>query len=322
LNAPRQRGHDEDALLIAVLTAFPDRVARRRAGSDLLMSSGGAARLSPASTVTRSELLVAVDIEERTDRGLPLVRLASAIEPEWLIELFPDRVREEAAVEWNRPAERVEEVSRLLYDQLPLEEKRRPPDPAAAARLLAEKAIEAGLSRFAGPDGVAEYLARVAFAASHSKLEPLPRNAVEKAIESLSNGLTSLSDLERVATGGGLIRALEAQLGPDGGRILEQVAPERIRLPGGRNVRVRYAAGQPPWIASRLQDFFGMRETPRIARGHVPLVVHLLAPNQRPVQTTTDLAGFWSRLYPEVRRALSRRYPRHAWPEDPLRESA
>jgi ATP-dependent helicase HrpB len=82
-------------------------------------------------------------------------------------------------------------------------------------------------------------------------------------------------------------------------------------------VRGRYR-GQPPWLASRLQDFFGMRDTPRGARGAVPLTVHLLAPNQRPVQTPTDLAGFWERLYPQVRRELGRRYPRHSWPEDPL----
>jgi ATP-dependent helicase HrpB len=84
---------------------------------------------------------------------------------------------------------------------------------------------------------------------------------------------------------------------------------------------VRYERGKPPWIASRLQDFFGMKDTPRIARGRAALVVQLLAPNQRPVQTTTDLAGFWERLYPQVRRELMRRYPKHAWPEDPMQET-
>ena len=76
-------------------------------------------------------------------------------------------------------------------------------------------------------------------------------------------------------------------------------------------------SGQSPWIESRLQDFFGMRETPKIARGQVPVLVHLLAPNRRPVQVTADLAGFWERLYPQVRKELSRRYPKHAWPEKP-----
>ena len=86
-------------------------------------------------------------------------------------------------------------------------------------------------------------------------------------------------------------------------------------MPGGRQVKVHYETGKPPWIESRLQDFFGVRETPRI--NGVPVVVHLLAPNHRPVQVTSDLAGFWERLYPQVRRELSCRYPKHKWPEKP-----
>jgi ATP-dependent helicase HrpB len=96
---------------------------------------------------------------------------------------------------------------------------------------------------------------------------------------------------------------------------LDQLAPERIELLGGRQVKVHYETGKPPWIESRLQDFFGVRETPRI--GGIPVVAHLLAPNRRPVQVTSDLAGFWTRLYPQVRRELSRRYPKHKWPDDP-----
>ena len=89
----------------------------------------------------------------------------------------------------------------------------------------------------------------------------------------------------------------------------------RLRLPAGREVTVHYEPGKPPWIESRLQDFFGVAQTPRI--NGIPVVVHLLAPNRRPVQVTTDLAGFWERLYPQVRRELSRRYPKHKWPEKP-----
>ena len=102
----------------------------------------------------------------------------------------------------------------------------------------------------------------------------------------------------------------------DGG-LLNTIAPTRLRLPGGRQTKVHYDRGKPPWIASRLQDFFGMRETPRVAGGKVALVVQLLAPSQRPVQTSTDLAGFWERLYPQLRKELGRRYPKHKWPEDP-----
>jgi ATP-dependent helicase HrpB len=119
---------------------------------------------------------------------------------------------------------------------------------------------------------------------------------------------------ELKSAGAALIPRLEQHAGA---RLLNEIAPSRIRLPNGRQTKVNYEPAKPPWIASRLQDFFGLRETPRIANGKVPLVVHLLAPNKRPTQTTTDLAGFWQRLYPQVRRELSRRYPKHAWPEDP-----
>jgi ATP-dependent helicase HrpB len=98
-------------------------------------------------------------------------------------------------------------------------------------------------------------------------------------------------------------------------------APERIALPGGRQLKVHYEAGKPPWVESRLQDFFGLKEGPRIGGGRLPLVLHLLAPNHRPVQVTSDLSGFWERHYPSIRRELARKYPRHAWPENPLQAS-
>jgi ATP-dependent helicase HrpB len=134
----------------------------------------------------------------------------------------------------------------------------------------------------------------------------------------LATGLRSFAELTAATRDGGLVRALEQSLGPQARRMLEEVAPLRLKLARGREVKVHYEADQPPWIASRLQDFFGMRETPAVARGKAPVVVRLLAPNQRPVQMTSDLGGFWQRLYPQVRKELARRYPRHAWPEDPF----
>ncbi|SPE38294.1 ATP-dependent helicase HrpB [Candidatus Sulfopaludibacter sp. SbA6] len=317
VNPPRQKKRDEDGLLISVLTAFPDRVAKRRQGNELQLAAGGPAQLAPVSTVTAAGFVVAVEIEDRRDQKTPLVRLASGIQPEWLLDLFPERVREIARVDWNRPAERVESVSALMFGEIALEESRRAPDPEPAAALLAEKAVEAGVARFASAEELDAFLARVNFAAQHGSGAPLGGDAVEGALRSLATGLKSFAELEAVASGGGLLRALEHQLTPQARRLLDEIAPERLRLPGGRQVRVHYEANQPPWIASRLQDFFGMRETPAVARGAVPLVVRLLAPNQRPVQMTSDLAGFWQRLYPQVRKELARRYPKHAWPEKP-----
>ncbi len=315
---PRQQHHNEDALLISVLAAFPDRVARRREASELQLAAGGPALLAPSSSVTANEFLVAVEAEDRPDQKMPLVRIASGIEPEWLLDLFPERIRETAQVEWNRVAERVESVSALMFDHIAIESHRAMPDPHAAHALLTQKALEAGLARFADPAEIDAFLARVNFASQHGPLPPLGPDDVERALCSLASGLKSFSELESLARAGGLLSALQHQLPPPARRLLDEIAPERIRLARGRHARVQYAAGQPPSVASRLQDFFGMRETPAVARGAVPVVLFLLAPNQRPVQTTSDLAGFWQRLYPQVRKELARRYPKHAWPEDPL----
>jgi len=312
---PRQHGHNEDALLMSVLAAFPDRVARRRSASELLLAAGGSAELASSSTVLSGDFLVAVEAEDRRDRKLPLVRLASAVEPAWLLDLFPDQVRAVSRVEWNRAAERVESVDALLFGEIALEETRGMPNAQTAAELLAAKASETDLARFADAAEIAAFQSRLQFAAAHGDLGELPR--VEDAFRRLAFGLRSFAELEAAARNGGLLRALEQELAPEPRRLLNDLAPERIRLPGGRQTKVHYEQNQPPWIASRLQDFFGMRQTPAVARGSVPLVVRLLAPNHRPVQTTTDLAGFWERLYPQVRKELSRRYPKHAWPEKP-----
>lgn len=319
---PRTRGRDDDALLMAILRAFPDRVARRR-GDELLLAGGGSAVLAPSSVVRDADWLVAVEIEERPDKGRPLVRLASAIRPDWLLELFPDRVETRQGLEWNRRAERVDSVAALLYEGLVIEESRHRADAdEAAARLLAEKAVEAGVGRFLDdPSEIDFLLARTAFAARHGGPPAIDDNAVRDALGELCAGLRSFEELRQACAGGGLVRGILSRYSSAERRLLDELAPERLRLPGGRTVRIHYAREQAPWAASRLQDFFGMTETPRIAGGQVALVIHLLAPNQRPVQTTTDLAGFWRRLYPHLRRELGRRYPKHAWPEDPAAAS-
>ena len=302
--AKRQK-HSANELALAVLAAFPDRVARRRKENQLLLAAGGSATLA---CDTQTDFLVAVDIEDRTEHALPLVRLYCAIEPGWLLDLFPDRVRERSGVEWIRTAERVDAVSALLYDDLVIEETRSgTPDPGQAAALLAERALEAGISKFVDREELDQFLARAAFASEYAAI---PKIDVESALRQLCEGRKSFAELRSAAKS--MIALLEQRLNP---KLLNEVAPCRVRLPSGRQAPIHYETGKAPWVASRLQDFFGLRETPRIANGKVPLVVHLLAPNHRPVQTTTDLAGFWQRLYPQVRRELSRRYPKHAWPE-------
>ena len=316
----RSRGGGvETGLLIAVVSAFSDRLGRKRANGEILLSGGGAAQLADSSGVRDAPLLVALDIEYRKDRGQPLIRLASKVDPNWLLDLFPDRLDSRDGVEWNRLSERVESVSALTFDGFVIEESRSGTvDAGAAARLLAEKAVEAGLAQFAGPEELDRLFGRWRFAAAHGGPPAPDEEAQRTALTSACFGSKSFAELRVLLGDGGLQRVLLDGLPPAQRELVGRLAPERIQLPGGKQAKVTYLDGQPPSVASRLQDFFGMRETPRVAGGRVNVVVHLLAPNYRPVQMTQDLAGFWERLYPQVRKELSRRYPRHSWPENPL----
>jgi ATP-dependent helicase HrpB len=300
---PKQTRHDDEALLIAVLAGFPDRVARRRTGNQVLLSTGISAEV--AGEPPPYEFMFAIDAEDRQENPLPLIRMTARVEPEWLLDLFPDRIEERSSVVWNRITERVERVSALLYDKLVIEESRGAASETEAADLLARKALEVGIERFVEKTTLEHFLARLTFAG----FEPPD---IPQALRDLCLGLQSFGDLRDASRN--LMPLLEEKLNT---RLLNEVAPLSIRLRNGRQTKVHYEQGRPPWISSRLQYFFGMKETPRIGPDRTPLVIHLLAPNHRAVQTTTDLAGFWERLYPQVRRELIRRYPKHAWPERP-----
>jgi ATP-dependent helicase HrpB len=299
----RESHGGEEELLQCILSGFSDRVARRRAGKHLLLSNGVTAELQGPTAV--GEFMVVLDVEDRSDRALPLVRMIAPIEPEWLIDLFPERIEERTTLEWNHAAERVETVSALVFDELVIEESRRVVKDEGSSEMLCQKAMEVGIEGFVDKGALDELLARVVFAG-------LDMPDVAAAFRQLCDGLSGFAELRKAADR--FLPLVEQMLDA---RLLRERAPERIRLGGGREVKVHYERDKAPWIASRLQDFFGMKETPTLGRDRTPVVVHLLAPNHRAVQTTTDLAGFWERLYPEVRRTLMRRYPRHQWPERP-----
>lgn len=328
----------ETELLISILTGYPDRVARSRStgaqqeNAEVLLAGGGAASLAPESVVRQSEFLVAVDAEERRDagrgrqgrgRGGMVIRLASAIEPEWLLDLYAGDITETIEVDWNAESERVEVVERLVYDGLVLDESRAieaggHPGGEQVARRLALAAIDAGVQAFVEPAAIERFLARVGFMARtfpEKEFPVLSEDDVRESLIRLCEGRRSFAELREAARAGGLLAELRRRLSAEQSRLLSEMAPERVRLAGGRQVQVNYEGAQLPWVASRLQDFFGMKEGPKLAGGRVAVVLHLLAPNGRPVQVTQDLAGFWTRHYPQVRRELSRRYPRHAWPE-------
>ena len=260
-----------------------------------------------------------LDAEERADergRGVR-VRTASAIEPEWLLEMFPEHVTETLEARWVAQDERVDVTMVLRYRGLALDESRATPGPAAdavRAEALFAEATRRGVGAFVDDaDELQRFLARLAFAASVAPKAQIPSDADalrSAALRRCCLGAASLDDLRKAS----LLGEIRAVLTPEQRRTLDEQAPDRVGIGAGRMVRVQYEPSKPPWIASRLQDFFGMRRAP--SAGGVPMVVHLLAPNQRAVQVTSDLDGFWTKHYPAIRRELCRKYPRHPWPED------
>jgi len=286
------RGEPSEGEFRRVLFAgYPDRVAQRRdAGSPRVrLASGAGAALSPESGVRGGEFLIAVDVHASTRPGDPdnRVRLASVVERDWLEPTASEvvhRLDDDGTV-------RAFEIDR--YDALILSERSRPIDPEVAAGILAAAYLERPM-----PDDDLRLIRRLAFAGIDAPLEPLVRAA--------ALGVRRLRDLDLSAA---LPREAAAAIGRD--------APEQMVLPSGRSVSIDYREDGSVAAAVKLQELFGLAETPRVGRRREPVVLSLLAPNGRPVQVTRDLRSFWDRTYPEVRKELRGRYPKHPWPDDP-----
>jgi ATP-dependent helicase HrpB len=311
-------------LKISLLTGYPDRVGKRRAprSAEILFCGGGSASLAATSGVLDAELMIAIDSADTGQRGQsskPQIRRASAIEASWLVDLYFDRITERDELVWNRERQRVERVAQLAYqglvidDHRDLEGARR--NPAGASAVLVREALALGLERFVDAAALGRWRTRVGLVATllpDAGIPTVSDDDLRRVLEHACEGLVSFDELRKVE----LLDLLDAQLG-DARRLVDRMAPTHLSLPRRGRIEIHYDPGQPPWIASRMQDFFGLARAPSVGDGRVPLVLHLLAPNQRPVQVTQDLPGFWIKHYPALRKQLMRRYPKHAWPEDP-----
>jgi ATP-dependent helicase HrpB len=286
--SPAARGGDA-TFLRAVFSGYPDRVARRREpGSPrFLLASGHGAVLGRESGVRDAAFVVAVDVQAgRRGDAEAAIRIASAVDPAWLA---PTDVRMEHTIESGR----VRAVERTYYGAIPLAERPAAPDPAESARLLAD----AYLARELNAEDE-QLVRRLRFAAVDLDLPSLVRTAAA--------GRRGVDDID-------LRAALEWHVARD----LERRAPETVPVPSGRTARLTYHEDGTVSAAVKLQELFGLAESPRLGPRQEPVIFELLAPNGRAVQTTRDLRSFWNTTYQEVRKELRGRYPRHPWPEDP-----
>ncbi len=292
---PGLRGEElgDRELRLALLSGFPDRIAKRREpGSPrLLLASGYGAVLARESGVREGEYLLALEVAGGRQRGPAseaLVRVASRVEREWL-----EPTRREQVHEFDETSGRVRCVERAFYEALVLSERPLTPDPQATASLL-----EAALERRGLSQAGEALRRRLAFAGIRLDFDGLRHAACQ--------GVTSLSEVD-----------LAAHLPFEARRDLDRLAPTSVTVPSGRAIALDYREDGAVVAAVKLQELFGLAETPRLGPRREPVLLELLAPSGRPVQMTRDLASFWQRTYPQVRRELRGRYPKHPWPEDP-----
>lgn len=303
----------------AVLAAWPDRIAKRRADGDrrAVLIGGRGVRLADESAVMDHELFVCCDIDggKRGERAEGIVRLASAIEREWLPR---ERITTRDDVVFDKERGRVLAVRRTCFEDLVLDEAPTGQiDDDAAARALVDAAGE-DLGRLVpfADEKLANFLARVRSLATWMPELALPLfdvNWLREHAHELLHGARTFDDARKRDWAELLKQTLDWRAQ----QVLEKEAPERLQVPSGSWIKLDYAEGRAPALAVRIQEVFGLADTPRIAGGRVKVTLHLLAPNYRPQQVTEDLASFWNGAYQDIRKELRMRYPKHAWPEDP-----
>jgi ATP-dependent helicase HrpB len=288
----RYRAHITDSeLRRALLAGYPDRVARARDRGTVTLASGHGAVIAKDSGADNSEWMIALDVTagRKTANTQALLRLASPIDREWLEPTHAETLHK---LDDTTGAVKASEIQ--WYHSLILREHPIAPDDERRIALLAE----AWLARDPDDDS-RRLLRRLEFAGVDGDVNTLVREAARSARKV---GDISLS---------------EDVLPWDARQRLSRLAPDRITVPSGRDMKIEYPGDGRVEVSVKLQELFGLGETPRIGPRQTPVTFHLLAPSGRPVQTTSDLKSFWERTYPEVRKELRGRYPRHPWPEDP-----
>lgn len=318
---PSLPNQEEDLTAMKILlAAFPDRVCRLRPGERrALMTGGRGVKLSEESALHDSEFFLALELID-LGQAETVVRQASHLERRWL----EAAAKHETEVFFDNDKNRIVAVRRVRYLDLILEE--RPVALPDSTENLGAILLTGLLKKYTLRDLLDEeshsYICRLACLKQWLPELDLPEiepdNLPPSLVEEWLYGLTSLEELR----GRKLIDVIKARLNRDQLRTIESEAPERIAVPSGSSIKISYEIGKEPVLAVRIQEVFGLAETPRLARGKQPVLMHLLAPNYRIQQITPDLKSFWQNTYPDVKKDLKARYPKHSWPDDPMTAQA
>ena len=312
---------DIEACGLLTAFAYPDRIAQRMDGQSgrFRLHNGQVAELPNPQLLSDTDFLVAAHVDGR--RQTNRMFLAAPISEADIVDYFGDQIEPTTDVAWDADAHLVrarrrDELGALVLKDGPIEN----PDPTAMAEAMTEGVRKEGLDLLPWTDHARQLQHRIQFLHHHLG-DDWPDVRDEALLDTLADWLLPhvydmkrADDLQRL----NLSNILRDRLSYDQRDKLESWAPTHIEVPSGFDRSIDYSDPETPVLAVRLQELFGLTETPRIAGGRIPLTLHLLSPAQRPVQITQDLANFWADTYHEVRKDMRGRYPKHYWPEDPL----
>ncbi|WP_141454968.1 ATP-dependent helicase HrpB [Pseudoxanthomonas sp. z9] len=301
--------------------AYPDRIGYQHPQDPrrYALANGRMARLFDDSALFGEPWIVASEL--RYEAKDALIQRAAPVDEGFLRAEFPDRFVTEDAVRWDAGKRALGAQRETRFDRIVLEARSTGRvDPALAAQALTEAVRELGMDALPWSESLGQWRERVRCLREWMPELGLPDVSDEALLADLDRwlrpafaGKSRLDALDESE----LAEALKSPLDWSLRQRVDALAPTRITVPSGMERRIEYAHGQPPVLAVKLQELFGLAETPRIADGRVPLTLHLLSPGGRPLQVTQDLRGFWERTYPEVKKEMKGRYPKHPWPDDP-----
>lgn len=315
------RGYDEEMAGIVLAFAYPDRIAARRPGQRerYQLAAGRGAFLPPGDPLTASDYLVAAQLDAGRKEGR--IFLAAPLDPVELRSCQPGLFHWQEQIGWDNAQQRVTALRREYLGNLVMSEQTLPKaDEGRIRQAMLDGIRLMGLASLPWSPDARRLQARINCLRRwqpDAKWPCLEDDYLLADLDWLSPYLTGITRRDQLRQLN-LTAIFSAMLEWKQQQELDRAAPDRLEVPSGSRIRIDYRPGEAPVLAVRLQEMFGLQETPTICHGRIRLLLHLLSPAGRPIQVTEDLAGFWQRAYPEVKKELKGRYPKHHWPDDPL----